>query len=228
MEKLEDRTVLSSITPFQVNANAEIAEIEPHELCEDTEPSFSFESGVASVGGTKFDDTITAIVNSQGLLVITVSNQQGSTMFAVTNSQVTNLVIDAKCGNDIVGIAPNVAQPSDVSLGQGHDTLYAFGGPVTARGGSGNDLMIGSIHNDLLIGGRGSDVILGNAGDDVIDAGAGNDAVAGGDGNDTINVGLGNDIALGDGPNTLPAPIRGPGHHVGSILDPNQQFGIWP
>lgn len=206
IESLEDRMVLSSISPFVVESAAKVAEFEPHEICEDTEPTFSFEDGVVSVGGTKFADTITAIVNGQGLLVITVANDSNTTVFAVTNSQVTELEIDAKCGNDVVGIAPNVVQPSEVHLGRGNDALYAFGGPVTAFGGSGNDLIQGSIYNDVLNGGRGADVILGNAGDDVINAGIGNDAVAGGNGNDRIDVGLGNDIALGDGPDTLPAP----------------------
>jgi Ca2+-binding RTX toxin-like protein len=207
---LEDRALLSSVNPFMVDLKAVAEEIEPHELCTETEPTFHFEDGIVTVEGTKFEDTITAIVDGQGLLVITVSNLNGTTIFAVSNSQVTNLAIDSKCGNDTVVIGQNVAQPSRIQLGHGHDTLYALGGPVSADGGSGNDLLQGSVHNDVLIGGRGADVILGGAGDDKIDSGAGNDAVAGGDGNDTISTGIGNDIALGDGPNALPAPAFDP------------------
>ena len=95
-----------------VDLKAVAEEIESHELCTETEPTFHFEDGIVTVEGTKFDDTITAIVDGQGLLVITVANTNGTTIFAVSNSQVTNLAIDSKCGNDTVGIGPNVAQPS--------------------------------------------------------------------------------------------------------------------
>ncbi len=218
IELLEVRAMLSSVSPFAVDLKAVAEEIEPHELCTETEPTFHFEEGVVTVEGTKFADTITAVVDGQGLLVITVSNSMNTTIFAVSNSQVTNLSIDSKCGNDVVGIGPNVAQPSRVALGHGHDTLYAFGGPVSANGGSGNDFLNGSIHSDALIGGSGADVILGNAGDDKIDSGNGNDAVAGGDGNDTISTGLGNDIALGDGPNSLPVASADPASSLDQYL----------
>lgn len=71
-----------------------------------------------------------------------------------------------------------------------NNTLDAsnFGGPVTLRGGAGND---------TLIGGRGSDQLLGEQGDDTLFGGVGNDTLTGGDGNDILSGEDNDDILLG-------------------------------
>ena len=43
----------------------------------------------------------------------------------------------------------------------------------TADGGSGNDILVGSVGNDTLLGGDGNDILLGNAGADVLTGGGG-------------------------------------------------------
>ena len=45
---------------------------------------------------------------------------------------------------------------------------------LTANGGDGNDVLIGSAGNDVLTGGAGDDVLIGNGGQDVLDGGTGN------------------------------------------------------
>ena len=48
---------------------------------------------------------------------------------------------------------------------------------LTANGGDGNDVLIGSPGNDTLTGGAGDDVLIGNGGQDVLDGGTGNNIV---------------------------------------------------
>ena len=48
---------------------------------------------------------------------------------------------------------------------------------LTANGGDGDDVLIGSAGNDTLIGGAGDDVLIGGAGHDILDGGPGNNIV---------------------------------------------------
>jgi Ca2+-binding RTX toxin-like protein len=48
---------------------------------------------------------------------------------------------------------------------------------LTANGGDGDDVLIGSRGNDTLTGGNGDDVLLGGGGQDVLDGGPGNNVV---------------------------------------------------
>ena len=48
---------------------------------------------------------------------------------------------------------------------------------LTANGGDGDDVLVGSAGNDVLTGGNGDDVLLGNGGVDVLDGGPGNNTV---------------------------------------------------
>lgn len=70
-------------------------------------------------------------------------------------------------------------------------TPYLHGGSSAllienARGGSGNDTLIGNQANNRLDGGGGTDVLDGGEGDDVLIGGPGNDILTGGDGADTF------------------------------------------
>ena len=42
---------------------------------------------------------------------------------------------------------------------------------LTANGGDGNDVLIGSAGNDMLTGGAGDDVLIGGPGQDILDGG---------------------------------------------------------
>ena len=48
---------------------------------------------------------------------------------------------------------------------------------LTANGGDGDDVLIGSAGNDTLIGGAGDDVLIGGGGQDILDGGPGNNIV---------------------------------------------------
>ena len=84
-------------------------------------------------------------------------------------------------------------------FGGGNDTLILMDGfsvPVTAHGGTGNDLLAslgtravvfyGDDGNDTLIGGNGADELFGGAGDDYLDGGLGVDSLDAGAENDLV------------------------------------------
>ena len=48
---------------------------------------------------------------------------------------------------------------------------------LTANGGDGDDVLIGSAGNDILTGGAGDDVLIGGGGQDILDGGPGNNIV---------------------------------------------------
>lgn len=69
--------------------------------------------------------------------------------------------------------------------------------PMTAEGGSGNDVLFGGSRNDLLYGMSGNDQLYGMGGNDRLDADTGNDVLSGGDGSDSLVGWAGNDVLYG-------------------------------
>ena len=115
--------------------------------------------------------------------------------------------VDVGNGNDTVQSVEH-AQPTDVFLRRGDDVYLGAETPdpdhvdtfqiKTARGGLGDDTLIGGAYMDRLRGDRGDDKINGAAGDDALFGGAGDDFIFGGSGNDQIHGGVGKDVLHGD------------------------------
>jgi Ca2+-binding RTX toxin-like protein len=112
---------------------------------------------------------------------------------------VDTIVINATAGNDVITVTNNngvitvsgLPETVTISNFEGTDRLVinGLGGDdvinasglsgmqLTANGGDGNDVLIGSFGNDTLTGGPGDDVLNGNGGQDVLDGGPGNNVV---------------------------------------------------
>jgi Ca2+-binding RTX toxin-like protein len=110
----------------------------------------------------------TVVINgTAGNDVITVTNNNG----VVT---VTGLATD-------VTIANFDANDRIVINGLGGDDVIEATGltgmQLTANGGDGDDVLIGSPGNDTLTGGNGDDVLIGGGGVDTLDGGPGNNVV---------------------------------------------------
>lgn len=69
---------------------------------------------------------------------------------------------------------------------------------ITARGGSGDDKMIGGAGNDHFDGGSGDDRAFGGAGNDRLTGGSGDDYLDGGAGKDIMNGGSGDNTVVPD------------------------------
>jgi Ca2+-binding RTX toxin-like protein len=71
------------------------------------------------------------------------------------------LIVNALAGDDVVDASALVANAI----------------LLTADGGDGNDVLIGSQGNDTLLGGNGNDVLIGGPGLDILNGGPGNNVV---------------------------------------------------
>ncbi|MDW6022481.1 calcium-binding protein [Mesorhizobium sp. BAC0120] len=107
------------------------------------------------IDATNGDDTIT-VTNDNG--VITVHGLGADVV--ITNFDANDrLVINGLGGNDVI------------------DASGLRGILLTADGGDGADVLIGSAGADLLLGGAGDDVLIGGPGQDTLDGGSGNNIV---------------------------------------------------
>jgi Ca2+-binding RTX toxin-like protein len=93
-----------------------------------------------------------------------------------------------------------VAITLDSSANDGQAGLDRVAGDVeNARGGRGNDTIVGDGGSNLLQGEQGNDLINGGGGLDFLDGGAGNDRLLARDGaQDRVACGEGNDVAVVD------------------------------
>ncbi len=113
------------------------------------------QSDTVVINGTNSDDVIT-VVNDNG--VIKVSGL--ATDVTISGFESTDhLVINGLGGDDVI------------------EASGLTGMQLTANGGDGNDVLIGSRGNDILHGDAGDDVLIGNGGQDVLDGGTGNNTV---------------------------------------------------
>jgi Ca2+-binding RTX toxin-like protein len=100
------------------------------------------------VQGTNGDDVALVAGDASGVSVFGLAAQVNITGTEAANDRLT---INALAGDDVVeasGLAAGAIQ-------------------LTADGGAGNDVLIGSDGNDVLIGGPGDDVLIGGAGIDI-------------------------------------------------------------
>jgi len=107
------------------------------------------------INATNADDVIN-ITNNNG--VVTVSGLATTVNISGFDAN-DRIVINGLGGDDVI-------QASGLS-----------GMLLTANGGDGDDVLIGSPGNDTLTGGNGDDILIGNGGVDVLDGGPGNNVV---------------------------------------------------
>ena len=145
--------------------------------------------GVLTIEGTNASDAIALRLQAgdPGVLQVDVGND-GSADFSFDRADVTQIVVDAGAGDDLVRI--------DDSNGAFTDSI-----PTTIDGGDGNDTLIGGSGAETLIGGDGNDTINGGKGNDVALMGAGDDTFVWnpGDGSDTVEGQAGTDTMLFNG-----------------------------
>jgi Ca2+-binding RTX toxin-like protein len=107
------------------------------------------------IDGTNGDDVI-QIVESNGQIVI---SGLGADVIITNADAFDRIVIKGLGGDDVI-------QASGLS-----------GILLTANGGDGNDILIGSAGNDVLNGDAGDDVLLGQGGQDVLNGGSGSNVI---------------------------------------------------
>ncbi|MGA9925505.1 MAG: hypothetical protein WBQ29_19070, partial [Isosphaeraceae bacterium] len=151
---------------------------------------------VAALGGA---DTLT--VNDLSHTDVTGVNLDlaGTPGSGVGDGQADTVIVNGTAGKDRIAVASNAGNADVLGLAArvhiagaeaandrlivnalaGDDVVDASGlaaGAIqlTADGGDGNDVLIGSAGNDTLLGGAGDDVLIGGPGQDILDGGPGN------------------------------------------------------
>jgi Ca2+-binding RTX toxin-like protein len=114
------------------------------------------QADTVTIQGTDGDDVITVSGDANG-----VSVHGLSAVVNITGAEAANdtLIVNAQGGDDVV-------DASNLAVGAVQ---------VTANGGDGDDVLIGSPGNDTLTGGAGDDVLLGGAGTDILNGAPGDD-----------------------------------------------------
>src|SRR5204862_342622 len=101
-------------------------------------------------------DDATTITNNSGVVAVSGLPQE----VTISNFEAGDrIVINGLGGDDVI------------------EASGLTGMLLTANGGDGDDVLIGSRGNDVLSGGAGDDVLIGNGGIDVLDGGPGNNVV---------------------------------------------------
>jgi Ca2+-binding RTX toxin-like protein len=111
-----------------------------------------------TIDGTAGNDVIQIVGDASGVTIFGLAATVHITGFDAATDQ---LVINGLAGDDVItasGLAAGAIQ-------------------LTANGGDGDDILIGSPGNDTLAGGAGDDVLIGNGGQDVLDGGPGSNTV---------------------------------------------------
>ena len=176
------------------------------------------------INGTSGSDTFAVAASNRELLIssgvssvltaptineVTIDGLGGADSITVGDLTATRLFIlniNGGGGNDLISAKGKSISNVWLSIdgGTGNDVLQGSLGRDTLRGGDGDDRLTSGGDNDLLLGQAGNDTLDGEAGndiiygDDIVDtiAGAatgGNDSIVGGDGDDSILGGGGND-----------------------------------
>jgi Ca2+-binding RTX toxin-like protein len=115
--------------------------------------------------GTGDGQVDTVVINAtNGSDTITVTNNNG---VVTVTGLATDVTISGFDANDRIVI--NGLGGDDVVEASGLSGMQ-----LTANGGDGDDVLIGSAGNDTLTGGAGDDVLIGGPGQDILDGGPGN------------------------------------------------------
>lgn len=98
-------------------------------------------------------------------------------LYTVSKEQLESTVFDLGGGDDKLIVDPNVDANITARGGNGDDLMIGGGGDDRFDGGSGDDRLIGRDGNDTLKGGSGDDYLRGDRGRDDLDGGGGTNTV---------------------------------------------------
>jgi Ca2+-binding RTX toxin-like protein len=109
------------------------------------------------INATNGDDAIT-INNDNGVVTVHMVDEAGAARdVTISNFDATDkIVINGLGGDDVI------------------NATGLTGMQLTANGGDGDDILVGSSGVDTLTGGPGDDTLIGNGGQDILDGGPGN------------------------------------------------------
>ena len=156
-------------------------------------------------------------------IFLTVWDGGGTDTYDLSN-YTTNLRIDLRPGEwtttSSVQLAKLHYDGSKIAVGNIANALQYNNDPSSlienARGGAGNDLILGNAAANIIWGNGGNDILYGYGGDDSLYGGDGNDNLVGGPGADRLDGGNGLDLAnYGSATSGVIADLLTPGVNTG-------------
>ena len=130
-----------------------------------------------------------------------IFNRLNLGQFTLTNEEIEQFEINGQGGDDSLTVGDLTGTEVEKVVfkgGKGNDTLDARESSTTleARGGKGDDVLLGGSAEDTFYAGAGNDLVVGQRGDDTAFLGKGDDRFIwnNGDGSDFINGGKGFDV----------------------------------
>src|SRR5262249_55302625 len=160
---------VNGVEDIQLNTRAGVDTVTVNDLTGTNVSKVDVDLGASVRGDNAQPDTV-VINGTSGDDVITITNNNGVVTISGLAEDVTISNFEA---NDRIVI--NGLGGDDVIQASGLTGML-----LTANGGDGDDILIGSRGNDTLNGGNGDDVLLGNGGIDALDGGPGNNTVING------------------------------------------------
>jgi Ca2+-binding RTX toxin-like protein len=131
-----------------------------------------------------------------------------------TTAILADLLYDVEINGQHYIVSQQELESTVFRLGGGDDQLLVdpdVKASITARGGDGDDTMIGGTGNDRFDGGSGDDVLIGRDGNDSLRGGSGDDDLLGDRGCDVLDGGSGSNNVLRDVADfTAPIAMRNP------------------
>ena len=191
---------LNGVEDIQLNTGAGVDTVTVNDLTGTAVSKVDIDLGASIRGDNGQADTV-VINGTSGDDTIIVTNNNGVVTISGLAEEVTISDFEANDRIVIHGLGGD-----DVITASGLSGML-----LTADGGDGDDVLIGSLGNDILMGGAGDDVLIGGGGIDTRDGGSGNNVILSAVGNPKVAP-LGqfmasNFVTTGDG-------------HIGTPIDP--------
>ncbi len=141
-------------------------------------------SGNNVLTGNGGNDTLTGLAGTDQLFGGLGTDRVVESVFGILS--LTTSLLTGKVGGGTDSL--NSIDEASLTGSSGNDSINAstFTGPVTLRGGAGNDSLLGGTGSDVLDGGEGKDTLKGGLGDDTLTGDAGIDSLDGGSGTDWL------------------------------------------
>lgn len=128
-------------------------------------------------------------------------NQTGETSTIQLNTDTDNYVTSLGASDITVGDGNNSIRQNNgianIKAGDGNNTIIGGEQGNNIKVGNGNNYIEGGAGDDKIVAGDGDNIIYGLDGDDAIVAGNGDNYIDGGKGNDTVVAGNGKNIVMG-------------------------------
>jgi Ca2+-binding RTX toxin-like protein len=156
---------LNSVENIQLNTLGGADTVTVNDLTGTHTQKLNIDLGVNGASDGQADTVVLNATNGNDRII--VANNNGVVTVSGLAAKVTISNFDA---NDRLVI--NGLGGDDIIIASGLSGMQ-----LTANGGDGRDVLIGSRGNDILTGGAGDDVLIGGGGQDVLDGGPGNNTV---------------------------------------------------